>query len=207
MQHNQRADQSELCIRTELMAIGRWIAGQGWCPATGGNFSARLANQHIIMTASGADKGQLNEEDFVCLNSQGETVGNQRRPSAETLLHACLYDLDTTIGAVLHTHSVAATVLSRSGVDELIVQGYEMQKSLAGNLSHDPAITLAILPNSQDMNELAASLKSRWPLQWGFLVRGHGLYVWGNTLGEAKRHLEGIEFLLACELAHKSIRL
>jgi methylthioribulose-1-phosphate dehydratase len=32
----------------------------------------------------------------------------------------------------------------------------------------------------------------------GFLVRGHGLYAWGETLAAAKRHVEGLEFLLSC---------
>ncbi len=56
--------------------------------------------------------------------------------------------------------------------------------------------------NTQDMQALAQQLKADWaqlPLQWGFLVRGHGLYAWGRDMAEAKRHLEGLEFLFACE--------
>ena len=33
----------------------------------------------------------------------------------------------------------------------------------------------------------------------GFLMRGHGLYVWGASLEEAKRHLEVFEFLFEVE--------
>ena len=50
---------------------------------------------------------------------------------------------------------------------------------------------------------LAQQVAQRWqqqPLNWGLLVRGHGLYVWGRSLDEAKRHLEGWEFLINCEL-------
>lgn len=34
---------------------------------------------------------------------------------------------------------------------------------------------------------------------YGFLLAGHGLYVWGTTLSDAKRHLEVFEYLLQCE--------
>jgi methylthioribulose-1-phosphate dehydratase len=30
----------------------------------------------------------------------------------------------------------------------------------------------------------------------GFLLRGHGLYTWGASLQEAKRHVEILEFLM-----------
>jgi methylthioribulose-1-phosphate dehydratase len=29
-------------------------------------------------------------------------------------------------------------------------------------------------------------------------VRGHGLYAWGKDLNQARRHIEGFEFLFAC---------
>ena len=32
----------------------------------------------------------------------------------------------------------------------------------------------------------------------GFLIRGHGLYAWGRDIAEARRHVEGLEFLLSC---------
>ncbi|MBH0183915.1 MAG: hypothetical protein HP477_00420 [Nitrospira sp.] len=32
-------------------------------------------------------------------------------------------------------------------------------------------------------------------------MAGHGLYVWGRTLSDAKRHLETFEYLLQCERA------
>ncbi|MEH6580099.1 MAG: methylthioribulose 1-phosphate dehydratase [Amphritea sp.] len=187
-----------------LIDAGQWIDGQGWCPATGGNFSARLANNEVLVTASGCHKGALGEADFLRVDLTGKPLNSERKPSAETLLHTRLYRLDDSIGAVLHTHSVASTVLSRISVDNwMTISGYEMQKSLAGNQSHLPSIQLAIFDNTQDITLLAAELAARWQqqsLSWGFLVRGHGLYAWGRDIDEARRHLEGLEFLFACEL-------
>ncbi|MEH6518745.1 MAG: methylthioribulose 1-phosphate dehydratase [Halioglobus sp.] len=187
-----------------LIDAGRWIDGQGWCPATGGNLSARLTNDEVLVTASGCHKGNLCEDDFLQVDLTGKPLDSERKPSAETLLHTQLYQMDEDIGAVLHTHSIASTVLSRLILDDWMeISGYEMQKSLTGNTSHLPSIQLAILGNTQDMTQLASDLAGRWQqqtLQWGFLVRGHGLYAWGHDIKEARRHLEGLEFLFACEL-------
>jgi methylthioribulose-1-phosphate dehydratase len=191
-------------LSAALIDAGGWIDRQGWCPATGGNFSARLDDELALVTASGRHKGRLIMEDLLTVDLQGNPVDSDLKPSAETLLHTRLYQLDKQIGAVLHTHSVASTVLSRMVTGEwLTISGYEMQKSLAGNTSHEPAIQLAVFDNTQDMQSLAEQLAARWqqsPLSWGFLVRGHGLYAWGKDIAEARRHLEGLEFLFACEL-------
>ncbi|MGB0467061.1 MAG: methylthioribulose 1-phosphate dehydratase [Pontibacterium sp.] len=187
-----------------IINAGRWIDQQGWCPATGGNFSVRLDEKNVLVTASGCQKGALTAADILQVDLQGNPVNSNQRPSAETLLHTRLYQLDQAIGAVLHTHSVAATVLSRISEEScLSLSGYEMQKALAGNQTHDEAIRLAIFDNTQDMHHLADQLSEHWQsnaLKWGFLVRGHGLYAWGRDMAEARRHLEALEFLFSCAL-------
>ncbi|MGB0732812.1 MAG: methylthioribulose 1-phosphate dehydratase, partial [Pontibacterium sp.] len=181
-----------------------------WCPATGGNFSVRLSNGNALITGSGCHKGMLTPANLLEVDLKGQPVNAAQKPSAETLLHTKVYELDAQAGAVLHTHSVASTVLSRlCEKDYLSLSGYEMQKSLSGNMTHDEEIRIAILENDQDMQHLAQCLTERWqqsPLAWGFLVRGHGLYSWGRDMAEARRHLEGMEFLFDCELEMKRLQ-
>ena len=64
------------------------------------------------------------------------------------------------------------------------------------------AIDVPVLANTQDMPELAARVETLLDQQpmWGYLIDGHGLYAWGRTMAEARRHLEAFEFLFACEL-------
>jgi methylthioribulose-1-phosphate dehydratase len=189
----------------ELQAVVGEIANRGWCPATGGNFSVKLESNLCAITASGVNKAKLQISDFLLVELSGKTASNSRQPSAETLLHTTLYTLDSEIRAVLHIHTVPSTVLSNHFVDRdaLIVSGYEMQKALTGVTSHESSVRLPLIDNHQDMTYLSAVLKQRWQQEkfdCGFILRGHGLYVWGGNLQEAKRHLEGIEFLLDCHL-------
>ena len=39
----------------------------------------------------------------------------------------------------------------------------------------------------------------------GLILRGHGIYAWGNTIQETKRHIEIFEFLFEYKIKELSI--
>ena len=188
----------------EIIVNVRELAALGWTPATSSNFSHRLDDTHAAITVSGRDKGKLREGDIMVVDMDGRAVGSDHRPSAETLLHTQLYARFPDVGCVLHTHSRAQTIASRlfAGAGHVRLEGYELLKAFRGNDTHEAAVDVPVLPNSQDMPTLAAqvdALFDRGPL-WGYLIDGHGLYAWGRDMAEARRHLDAFEFLLDCEL-------
>jgi len=188
----------------------RELAQAGWTPATSSNFSHRLDERHAAITVSGRDKGRLVEDDIMVVDFDGHAVGRPLRPSAETLLHTQLYRRYPDIGCVLHTHSPVQTVASRLYADagHVRLAGYELLKAFHGNTTHETAIDVPVFANTQDMNVLADqvdALLDKQPL-WGYLIDGHGLYAWGRTMAEARRHLEAFEFLLGCELELRKLR-
>jgi pyruvate/2-oxoglutarate dehydrogenase complex dihydrolipoamide dehydrogenase (E3) component len=70
----------------------------------------------------------------------------------------------------------------------------------------DAALDLPLVGNDQDIPRLAAMLAGRLdhaPL--GYLIRGHGVYVWGPDMDAALARLEALEFLLACELERRKL--
>jgi len=182
----------------------RELAQLGWTPATSSNFSLRLDDRHAAITVSGKDKGRLVEDDIMVVDFDGRAVGRPLRPSAETLLHTQLYRRFAEIGCVLHTHSPVQTVASRlyAGQGHVRLEGYELLKAFEGNSTHEMAVDVPVFANTQDMNVLAAQVDALLDRQamWGYLIDGHGLYAWGRTMAEARRHLEAFEFLFACEL-------
>ncbi|WP_226569077.1 methylthioribulose 1-phosphate dehydratase [Mangrovibacter yixingensis] len=195
----------------ELVAACRWLGAKGWAPATGGNMSLRQDTEWCWLTESGKDKGSLTENDFLQVSIADNTAPSGRTPSAETGLHTLIYRLFPEAQAVLHVHTVNATVLSRlvKG-NRLTLQGYEMQKSLRGQSSHLDALQIPVFDNDQDISALAQRIHSgtsKEDLQWGFLLRGHGLTCWGRSVEEARRHLEGLEFLFECEILRRRLEV
>ena len=188
----------------EIVANTRELSALGWTPATSSNFSMRLDDRHAAITVSGRDKGRLGPDDIMVVDFEGRPVATSHRPSAETLLHTQLYARYPEIGCVLHTHSHVQTVASRlyASQGHVHLEGYELLKAFHGNHTHEMAIDVPVLANTQDMDELAGwveTLLDQQPM-WGYLINGHGLYAWGKDMAEARRHLEAFEFLLSCEL-------
>jgi len=71
----------------------------------------------------------------------------------------------------------------------------------SGVTTHATEVSIAVVPNTQDIAALAVSLEARFAagdpdLRHGFLMAGHGLYTWGADLAEARRHIEVLEFLM-----------
>ncbi len=194
----------------EIIVNVRELAARGWTPATSSNFSQRIDDRHVAITVSGRDKGRLTEADIMVVDLDGTPVATERTSSAETLLHTQLYRRFDGVGCVLHTHSLTQTVASRlyAGAGHLMLEGYELLKAFSGNTTHEAAVELPVLPNSQDMRTLAAQVDALLDRQamWGYLIDGHGLYAWGADMAEARRHLEAFEFLLACELELRKLR-
>ena len=191
----------------QLRQVGRLFYGRGWSVGTSSNYSVVVSRQphRLLITASGMDKGALRPNDFVVVDESGQPVGdNQPKSSAETLLH-CLLTKDESVGAVLHTHSVWATVLSDLFAEKagFNIEGFEMLKGLEGVSTHDHREWVDIFENSQDIAQLANVIETRWQERGqasahGFLLRRHGLYTWGRDLFAARRHVEIFEFLFEC---------
>lgn len=194
----------DACAR-DIAAAGRDLAALGWTPATSSNFSARAGDSLVAVTISGRDKGRLGADDIMVVDLDGNPVGTDARPSAETALHTQVYRRFPEANAVLHTHSRNQTVASRLYARAGLVrfEGFELQKAISGYTTHESVLDLPVFPNTQDMAELVARVDA-WldagkPLH-GYLIDGHGIYTWGRSMAEARRHLEAFEFLLACEL-------
>ena len=196
-------------LSLEIIEAGRFLYGRGWSPATSSNYSARLSATEALLTVSGKHKGQLGLDDVLATDLSGNSLEPGKKPSAETLLHTQLYLWRPEIGAVLHTHSVNATVLSRlTPGDSIEFEDYELQKAFSGVSTHASKVRVPIFDNDQDIERLAAKVQP-WlevhPDCVGYLIRGHGLYTWGARMSDALRQIEAFEFLFECELKTRAV--
>jgi methylthioribulose-1-phosphate dehydratase len=188
-----------------LAEAGQRMDARNWVPGSAGNLSARIDEETIAITRSGVHKGRLLSSDIIEVNLDGTPREQGQKPSAETLLHCQLYRLFGPIGAVLHGHSVAATVLSMAG--EISFSGYEIIKAF-GFATHEVAVDLPIFENDQNIARLAECLEPHLagepPI--GYVIRGHGIYAWGTSVEHAFWRLEALEFLLQCELERRRLK-
>lgn len=181
---------------------------------TSGNLSILISDLRpqtsdlrFLVTASGKDKGELTENDFLLVDENGEIASPSARndkPSAETLLHSAIYK-HTNSKAVFHVHTTNSTLLSMKTKGSVVLSDLEMLKGL-GFKTHDVKVIIPVIENSQDMKYLASIvpgyINEDVP---GFLLKGHGIYAWGQTIHEAKRHVEIFEFLFEYRVKELSL--
>ena len=190
-------------LASNLASVAKSFHARGWLLGTSGNLSAVVQRDplQLAMSPSGIDKGELSPDQVLSIDEHARVVSHHDgKPSDESLLHIRVVK-ERGAGAVLHTHSIWNTILSDLHAPErgVSIEGYEMLKGLQGVRTHEHTEWLPIIENSQDMPalaELVSKTLNEHTGAHGFLLRRHGLYSWGDTLAQAKRHIEILEFLL-----------
>jgi len=71
-------------LSDSLAELGRDFYARGWALGTSGNFSAvtRREPLHVLVTASGADKGKLTSEQMLLVDEGENVIEGTGRPSA-----------------------------------------------------------------------------------------------------------------------------
>ena len=185
------------------IALARLAGARGWVPGTAGNFSVRIDLARAAITASGGQKGEVDESGVIVADIAANLDGPvQPRLSAEGPLHLQLYRDDPAIGAIAHAHPLSAVVLSRRhlAAGRIVFEGWEMQKAVTGVTTHEGSIELPVFANDQDTKRLglrvSEAMKSWKRPCFGYLIAGHGIYAWGRDAFEARKHLEAYAHLL-----------
>lgn len=187
------------------------FARRDWFPGTSGNLSLKLSNDPLrfVVTASGKDKTKLTPEDYLIVDGAARPVEETTlKPSAETKIHAVVYEKIPTAGACFHVHTVANNLISEFYFAQgaFSIQGQELIKGL-DIWAENARIHVPIVENYADIGKLAAAIADVIsPDVPGVLIRNHGIYAWGDSDFTAKRHLEAFEFLFEYHLRWLQLR-
>lgn len=190
----------------KLATLVRVMNTQGHNPATSGNYSLRskINSEIALVSESGIDKSKFTEENFLPLNYNSRQIleshtNTGRKSSDETDIHLSIYQI-TRANCVLHSHMLDSLLFADLFPDKefATIKNLELLKGFNGIQTHELEIHIPIFNNTQDIKNLAEKIKPAilsQPNSFGLLLRGHGVYVWGESVEEAKRHLEVFEYI------------
>ena len=180
--------------REELLRVVQRMAAGGLVAGASGNVSMCLErgvdNGFLLITPSQLPYETMTTEDLVVVDFAGDPVEGDHVPSVETLTHVAVYRARKDVGAVVHTHSVYASVLAVAGldlppvIDELVV-------AVGG------AVRVADygFPGSDELAErVCIALADRGAV----ILRNHGLLGVGATADRA---------LGVCELVERAAQI
>ena len=169
----------------DLIRLGKTLAQAGMIHGSGGNLSCRIED-YIIITASGANLGRLQEADLVVLALDGsplEISPSQR--SSEWALHVGAYQMRPKAQVVIHAHPPKAITLGILG-HSLPALTPDQYLHLG---SHVPLIRY-ITPTTESLAVAVANVLETRP---AVLLQNHGVVVTAEGIEHAQLRLTLLE--------------
>lgn len=176
---------SENQLRTELVRIANKLDATGLSHGTSGNLSVRYAEGFLI-TPSGFGAEGLTCDDIVFVHLSGESQGRWQ-PSSEWLFHRDIYVQRPEFGAIVHTHSNAATALACLRRD---IPPFHYMLALLGGNSLRCAGYATFGTQALSDNALVA-MQGRCAC----LLANHGMIAAGKNLADAFKNTVEVENL------------
>jgi L-fuculose-phosphate aldolase len=171
--------------RERVAAVSRELGGSGLVVAAAGNVSARTAEGTLI-TPRACRLATASPDELVLVADPAHVPGTA---SSEIAIHQGIYDA-TSAGAVVHTHSHFATVLSTL-VDEVPPVHYSLA-GLGGSVRVAAYATFGT-------KELADNALAALGDSSAVLLRNHGAVTYGATVEQALERTVLLEWL--CSIA------
>ena len=175
--------------RTVVVQAAQQLLRLGLVAATSGNVSMRLEGDEkeglIAVTPAGTDYETMKPEDIVVVDYDVDVIEGDTVPSSESLTHVAVYQARSDISAVIHTHSIYASVLAVAGVplppilDELVAYlGGPVEVAEYG------------FPSTEDLGEKAIQAMGE---RNAVFIRNHGVLAAGRDMPDALRACELVE--------------
>ncbi len=173
-------------LRKQVIAIAREMSETGLSPGRTGNVSCRFEGGMLI-TPTGIAYDELKSSDIVYVTSKGDVPGKQKKPSSEWRFHLAAYHAREDRHALVHTHSMHATVLACAGKS---IPPFHYMVAVAGG-NDIPLVPYATFGTEKLAEDVAAALERRDAC----LMANHGAIALGETLDGALELARDIEVL------------
>jgi len=159
--------------RKELTSYYRWLRQFGYNDSHSGNISAR-DDETVWVTPTGACADTLEAKEFI-----GCKLGEDapQEASGDANLHLAVYRQNPKARALVHSHCPHAVALTLNGED-FVPQDFEGQL-------YFPKVPVITVPYEVYFEEAADQVAQTLAQHPVCIVRGHGVYAWGETLNLA----------------------
>jgi L-fuculose-phosphate aldolase len=149
---------------------------KSYVASTDGNLSVRLPDGNIMCTPTRCNKGFVKAEDMIVIDSKGEKLRGNRRPSS---------DMRPDIKAVVHAHPAHATAYAAAGIP--------LNKALISEV----VLALGCIPLTEygtpGTPELTDALRPFIQNYDALLLANHGVVTYGTDLEDAFNRMDTVE--------------
>ncbi len=184
---SDKAKEAEKNARRAVIDTARAMSRSGLSPGRSGNVSCRWKGGMLI-TPTGMAYDIIRPRDVVFVDARGAVPGKRtRKPSSEWRFHLSAYRARPDIGAVVHTHSLHATVLACAHKP---IPAFHYMVAVAGG-KDIPLVPYDTFGTQELADYVAKGLAERNAC----LMANHGQIAVGANLGAALELAHEIEVL------------
>lgn len=177
---------AETRARQEVLETALAMSRRGLSPGRSGNVSRRFRDGMLI-TPSGMAYDAILPHDIVFVADDGAIAPGARKPSSEWLFHLAAYRARADRAAVVHTHSMHATVLACAGKS---IPAFHYMVAVAGG-KNIPLVPYATFGTEELARYVAKGLNKRDAC----LMANHGQIAMGDTCTKALELAAEVEIL------------
>lgn len=173
-------------LRIEIIETALAMSRRGLSPGRSGNVSCRFGDGMLI-TPSGLAYETLKPADIVEVDPTGKTSAAARKPSSEWRFHLAVYQARADRHAIVHTHSMHATVLACA---HLPIPAFHYMVAVAGG-PDIPVVPYATFGTEDLSHHVVSGVRERDAC----LMANHGQIALGATLPGALELAAEVEVL------------
>lgn len=198
-------------IKEKAYAANMLLYKFGIAPFTWGNASQCDREKGVFaIKPSGVAYDKLSPEQMVIVDFNGNKVDGELKPSSDTPTHAVLYTVFSSIGGIVHTHSVNAVAFAQAGL-EIPSLGTTHADFSFGPVPCTRPLTSDEVENDYEKNtglviaEYFRNTKTDPDAVPAVLVKSHGPFCWGSDALSAAKNGATLEII--AEMAMKTLSL
>lgn len=170
----------------EIIEYGKKLVKSGLVTGTGGNISVRVPGREaFLITPSGIPYHEIEEQDLVLLDLEGNQLAGSRRPSIEQHLHCLIYRARPDVQAVIHTHAVYTSAIAATRQDLPPILD-TLVAAFGGGLKTASYASIGT-------EELAQNAVKALGKRNGVLLANHGAVCTGEDLAQAFSNAQLLE--------------
>jgi L-ribulose-5-phosphate 4-epimerase len=166
--------------RRELVEAGMRLSKAGLVARSWGNLSLRLGDGKMAVTPSGIPYADLREDMIVIVDLETGEWSGEWKPTSERKVHLEIYRRRPEIGAVVHTHQVAASACAAA------------RSPVAAPWGEVPCAAYS-LPGTKAVTRAVVDALGENP---AVLMANHGVVAVGGTMDKAFDTI--LELEIAC---------
>ena len=174
-------------IIKEIIDTSHYIYKKGLVPGKSGNISCRFYEdkiQKVAIKRIGISKRNVEVDDIIVIDMDGNLLEGEKKPSSETFLHLGIYNERDDITGIVHSHSPFATGFSMSDEKLKRLEGFgPIETPYIPYVKYSP-------PGSEELaKDTALMMKDNDAV----ILKNHGTVAAGINLDEATLLAEFIE--------------